>query len=170
MFVAVFLHELSHSALVWYGRGACNSPQMGGIGGEVGDYMERAFFGGTSCAEFRLDPKRLEAIGLVIDGVFYLLGMSQISMQRCHDALKLEIDEKQAKQLMTFDTSRGLPLLNISTLSPTPLATFGRIRGKINFAASFVTGRSELLIPTVLVGNRIRTSIRNDKKIIMPNA
>jgi hypothetical protein len=60
MFIAVFLHELGHSSLVWY---ACDSPQLGGIEREVGEYMEKVFFGGIPCAEFELEPMRLMEIG-----------------------------------------------------------------------------------------------------------
>ena len=62
MFISVVLHELAHSALVWYGRlGACDSPQLGGIGG---NYIEKAIFGGIACAEFELTPMRLMEIGI----------------------------------------------------------------------------------------------------------
>ena len=81
MFIAVFLHELSHSLLVWYGRGACNSPQFGGIKGEGGNYVETAFFGGVTHAEFdsNQDPMDPLEIGIQKDGVFYALGESHSS-------------------------------------------------------------------------------------------
>ena len=41
MFISVVLHELAHSALVWYGLGACDSPQLGGIEREGGNYIEK---------------------------------------------------------------------------------------------------------------------------------
>ena len=74
MFIAVFLHELGHSSLVWY---ACDSPQLGGIEREVGEYMEKVFFGGIPCAEFELEPMRLMEIGLSKDELFYPIGESQ---------------------------------------------------------------------------------------------
>jgi hypothetical protein len=53
MFIAIFLHELAHASLVWYGRGICD-PQLGGIGGEAGNFIEQEFFGGVSSAEFEV--------------------------------------------------------------------------------------------------------------------
>lgn len=80
MFITVFLHELGHSALVWYGRGACDSPQLGGIEREAGEYVEKSFFGGISCGEFDLEPMRLVEIGLMRAGLFYPISESHILM------------------------------------------------------------------------------------------
>jgi hypothetical protein len=79
MFMAAFLHELGHSSLVWYGRGACNSPRLGAIGGEAGEYIEKAFFGGIAGAEFKVQgkkPPRIKEVGLQIEGKFYILSKS----------------------------------------------------------------------------------------------
>lgn len=40
MFASVMLHELGHSALMWYGKGACDNSHLGGIEQEVGEYIE----------------------------------------------------------------------------------------------------------------------------------
>jgi len=80
MFIAVFLHELAHSSLVWYGMGACDSPQLSGIERESGGYIEKAFFGGISCAEFELEPMHLVDIGIERGQVFYPIGESQSLM------------------------------------------------------------------------------------------
>jgi len=42
LFTAVLLHELGHSALVWYSKGSSNSPKLGGIEEDAGDYYEKA--------------------------------------------------------------------------------------------------------------------------------
>jgi len=149
MFIAVFLHELGHSSLVWY---ACDSPQLGGIEREVGEYMEKVFFGGIPCAEFELEPMRLMEIGLSKDELFY------------------PIDDKLATELTKLDTSKGgLPLLDISTLSPAPPATLGRIRSKFSHAMSSMTQRPVLPAPRNLSGTRIRPLLNNDKIRIMPS-
>lgn len=72
MFIAVFLHELGHSALVWYGRGVCDSPYLGGIEREGGNFIEQAFFGGITLAEFVLEPMNLVEIGIEKEGSFYI--------------------------------------------------------------------------------------------------
>jgi hypothetical protein len=80
MFISVFLHELAHSSLVWYGMGACDSPQLGSIERESGRYIEKAIIGGISCAEFELEPMRLVEIGVTKNGLFYPIGKSQFLM------------------------------------------------------------------------------------------
>jgi hypothetical protein len=75
----VFLHELGRSSLVWYGMGACDSPQLGGIERD-GDHIEKAFLGGITCAEFELDPMRIVEIGIKKDELFYPIGESQFPM------------------------------------------------------------------------------------------
>lgn len=77
MFISVVLHELAHSALVWYGLGACDSPQLGGIEREGGNYIEKAIFGGIACAEFELAPMRLMEIGIQKENQFFVIGESQ---------------------------------------------------------------------------------------------
>jgi hypothetical protein len=76
MFIAVFLHELGHSSLVWYSMGACDSWQLGSIERESGEYIEKAFLGAITCAEFELEPMRLMGIGIKKDGLFYPIGES----------------------------------------------------------------------------------------------
>jgi hypothetical protein len=80
MFITVFLHELGHSSLVWYSMGACDSPQLRDIEREGGEYIERAFLGGITCAEFKLEPMRLVEIGIKKDELFYPIGESQFPM------------------------------------------------------------------------------------------
>jgi hypothetical protein len=80
MFIAVFLHELGHNSLRWYGKEACDGPELGPREKEAGEYIEKAFFGGTSCAEFNLDPMHLVQTGITKDGVFYPIRESHILM------------------------------------------------------------------------------------------
>lgn len=152
MFIAVFLHELGHSALVWYGKGACDSPQLGTIERESGNYVEKAFFGAITCAEFEFEPMRLVEIGVMRDELFY------------------PIDNKMATTLTELDASNGLPLLNISTLSPAPPATFGRIRAKFSQAITTKTHRGGVLpAPKKLSATRARPLLKNDKIRVMPS-
>ncbi|EDR02102.1 uncharacterized protein LACBIDRAFT_295499 [Laccaria bicolor S238N-H82] len=143
MFIAIFLHELAHSALVWYGRGVCDSPQIGGIEREGGNYVEQAFFGGITLAEFELEPMQLVEIGIQQGASFYI------------------IENDLAKQLVRFDTSNGLPLLDITTLSPSPPATFGRVRAKFNKAMSNI---GVLPAPKKMSATRAQPLLKNDKK------
>lgn len=71
MFVAVFLHELAHSSLVWYGAGSCDSPRLNGINSEAGVYMEKAIFGAISLCEISTDNLQIKKVGLEKGGVFY---------------------------------------------------------------------------------------------------
>lgn len=78
MFMSVVLHEIGHSIIIWYGGGACDSPQLGGIGGEAGNFIEKRFWGGISAAEFPAGEEgnilRLEDIGLMKNGNFFPVG------------------------------------------------------------------------------------------------
>ena len=75
IFIAVFLHELGHDALIWYSAGACDSPQLGGINREAGCYIERRVFGGVMFGEFEKRLSRLSKIGVAGDnGVSYFIG------------------------------------------------------------------------------------------------
>ena len=62
MFIAVFLHELGHSSLVWYGMGACDSPQLGGIERESGEYIEKAFLGAITLCKSENSCKRMAKV------------------------------------------------------------------------------------------------------------
>ena len=63
LFSAVFLHELAHSSLVWYGMGACDSPRLGCIDGEAGNFYEKAIFGGISACEIDREGLRIAQVG-----------------------------------------------------------------------------------------------------------
>lgn len=80
MFTGVHVHELAHSALVWYSKGACDSPQISWIDREGGFYVEKAFFGGIVAAEFHEMTKSVTAIGLLVGEAFYAISESQFLM------------------------------------------------------------------------------------------
>lgn len=152
MFIAVFLHELGHSSLVWYGKGACDSPQLGSIERDSGEYIEKAFLGAITCAKFELEPMRLVEIGLKKDELFY------------------PIDDKLATMLTALDASNGLPLLNISTLSPAPPATLGRICAKFSQAITTMTQCGRVLpVPKKLSATHAHPLLKNDKIRVMPS-
>ena len=77
LFTTVFLHELAHSSLVWYGGGSCNSPILGLIDGEAGDFYERAIFGGVSSCEITKNDLEITKVGFYINRVFYAIGEFQ---------------------------------------------------------------------------------------------
>ena len=78
IFISVVLHKLAHNALVWLlwygGLGACDSPQLRGIGG---NYIEKANFWGIACAEFELAPMRLMETGIQKENQIFVIGESQ---------------------------------------------------------------------------------------------
>ena len=71
MFVSIFLHELAHSSLVWYGAGSCNSPNLNRSNGKSGEIMEKALFGGISSCEIDMNNFVVNRVGLVTEGNFY---------------------------------------------------------------------------------------------------
>jgi len=73
--MAIFLHELSHSALVWYGEGLCNIPKLGEVDREAGEHMEMSFFGGIVKGAFDMKMKDIKAVGLAMGDNFYSVGM-----------------------------------------------------------------------------------------------
>jgi len=83
MFIITFLHQLGHSALLWYGMKSCHSAQLDGIEREVGENVEKAFFGGISYGGFELEKHdgielwRLKEIGFRKDEMFYPIGESR---------------------------------------------------------------------------------------------
>ena len=78
MFTAVFLHELAHSSVVWYGAGTSNSPKINGIdsASEAGNFMEKAIFGAISFCEISINDMQIKEVGLEKDGVFYPISES----------------------------------------------------------------------------------------------
>jgi hypothetical protein len=81
MFITVFLRELAHDSLVWYGKAICKSPQLGGVGRDAGEFMEKAVFGGVSAAEFQMKPSiQLVEIGLERSHLFYPISEASFSM------------------------------------------------------------------------------------------
>jgi len=155
MFIAVFLHQLAHSAVVWYGMGACYSLQLGSIDREAGFYVEKAILGGVAFAEFELEPMRLMEIGVKKDGLYYM------------------IDDKLGTILTRLDTSKGIPIFDFSTLSPAPSTTLGRILRKFSQMVTTSTQDRELVAPTgrkLPPGTRLRPLLQNDRKRIMPGA
>jgi hypothetical protein len=81
----------------------------------------------------------------------------------------LAIDDKLATTLTTLDTSKGIPILDVSTLSPARPATIGRIRNKFSQAMTTMThGRVLLSAPRRLSATRACPLLNNDKICVMP--
>jgi hypothetical protein len=80
MFMTILIHETAHSEVVWYGRGACDSPQLGGIEREGGKYVERRLWDGVSDAEFTNNFGSnvivLENVGIMKNETFYSISRS----------------------------------------------------------------------------------------------
>ena len=75
MVMAVFLHELTHSSLGWYGKGSsCDSPKLGYIEGEAGDFYEKTIFGGISSCEIDNTTLEIKQVGIYKGTTFYPLG------------------------------------------------------------------------------------------------
>ena len=88
---------------------------------------------------------------------------------RCQPSVpRLVIDDKLATMLTALDASKGLPLLDISTLSAAPPATLGRIRAKFSQAMTTMTQRRVLPAPRKLSATRVRPLLKNDKIRVMP--
>jgi hypothetical protein len=71
MFLAVLLHELAHSSLVWYGAGRCASPKIDEINNEAGDYMENRLFGAISSCEISENDMKIRKVGLETEQFFH---------------------------------------------------------------------------------------------------
>ena len=76
LFIAVFLHELAHCSLVWYGKGCCNSPKLGGIEEEAGEYLEKTIFGGISSCEIDKQDLHIKTVGFFKGALYYPIGES----------------------------------------------------------------------------------------------
>ena len=70
--MGVLLHELAHSSLVWYRKGACNTPKLSGdIEGEAGLFYEKAIFGGVSSCEMDSATMQIMHVGIYKGEAFY---------------------------------------------------------------------------------------------------
>lgn len=78
------------------------------------------------------------------------------------------IDAKLATLLTTLDASKGLPLLDLSTLSPAPPATLGRVRAKLSRAVTTMAQHG-VPVPRKLSATRARPLLKNDKIRVMPS-
>jgi hypothetical protein len=81
MFIAILLHELAHSSVVWYtrrlGAGSRHSPKINlNSISEAGSYMEMALFGAVSYCEITTKDGRVREVGLEKDGIFYPISES----------------------------------------------------------------------------------------------
>jgi hypothetical protein len=76
LFTAVFLHELAHCSLVWYGCGSCDSPKLGGIEEEAGEFFERAIFGGISGCEIDKEELQIKTVGFFKGRLYYPISKS----------------------------------------------------------------------------------------------
>ncbi|THH03105.1 hypothetical protein EW146_g10507 [Bondarzewia mesenterica] len=153
VFMAVLLHEVAHSALLWYSRGACNSPQLGGIDEEAGCFIEKRLWGGISGAEFEDSTEHLVHVGITKDEKF------------------LFIDKASADSAIKLNVSKGLPILDVSILSPAPPITIGHTRFKLSSAITSSTPILRQLVPAPKVpkGHTRRPLLKNDKIRVMPN-
>jgi hypothetical protein len=80
MFMSILIHETAHSEVVWYGQGACDSPELGGIKKEGGKYVEGRLWDGVSDAEFTSNfgsnVMVLENVGITKNETFYSISRS----------------------------------------------------------------------------------------------
>jgi hypothetical protein len=86
-----------------------------------------------------------------------------------NDVLELVVDGELAVELAKLDISKGLPLLDLSALSPAPPATVGHVRAKFGLSTPSVNRRLPPLVPKSLVGTRIFPLLKNDKKRVLPD-
>jgi hypothetical protein len=70
--------------------------------------------------------------------------------------------------LMAIDASKGLPLLDISTLSPAPPATLGHIWARFSQAMTTMPRRGVLPVPRRLSATHVHPLLKNDKIRVMP--
>jgi len=70
LFIAVFLHKF------WYGKGCCNSPKLGGIEEEAGEYFEKTIFGGISGCEIDKQDLHIKTVGFFKGALYYPIGES----------------------------------------------------------------------------------------------
>lgn len=73
--------------------------------------------------------------------------------------MNFQIDSDLAQRLIMFDVSKGLPLLDVSTLAPAPLVTTGRTR------STFPPCEFRVAPKEILVQHRL---LENDKIRVMP--
>jgi hypothetical protein len=67
--------------VVWWSSGECDSPEIDGIDKEAGNYVENAWFGGVTLAEFLEDKvgvfENMLSVGVETGGQYYPVGMSK---------------------------------------------------------------------------------------------
>ncbi|KAF5382654.1 hypothetical protein D9615_003038 [Tricholomella constricta] len=141
LFLAIFLHELGHSALVWYGGGQRTTPKSDGVDREAGVYMETRYFGGIVVGAFDTKTKVIKDVGLSKGKDFY------------------SVDNQRAAELLKLDTKNGLPFLDVSGESPDPKAP-----GTSTSKFWPVKTPSRLLSSTRL--SNIRPFLVDDKKVV----
>ncbi|THH08078.1 hypothetical protein EW146_g9110 [Bondarzewia mesenterica] len=153
IYVAVLLHEVAHSALLWYSRGACDSLQLGGINREAGYFIEKRLWGGIVGVEVENSTMHLMDVGITSDGTF------------------LFIDQAAADSVIEFNVAKGLPFLDISVLSSAPPITVGRSRFKLSSAVASSTTIFRHLNPAPKLpkGHTRRPLLKNDKIRVMPS-
>ncbi|KIM77731.1 hypothetical protein PILCRDRAFT_825174 [Piloderma croceum F 1598] len=154
MFMATLFGETAHSALVWYNiRRAFSCPRSGGIEREAGKFIQTQLWGGSTDVEFvknlTSNISLLEDVGITKGSVFF------------------PIDADLAQRLIMFDVSKGLPLLDVSTLAPTPLVTTGRTRSKFPRMIGTLAPQREFHVTPkeILVRRRL---LENDKTRVVP--
>ena len=79
------------------------------------------------------------------------------------------LDDRLATSLTNLDVSRGIPLLDFSTMTPAPPPTPGRIRAKFSKGMTSFGTQLRLGPPKELSETRAIPLHKNDKKRIMPN-
>jgi hypothetical protein len=78
--MSILIHKTAHSEVVWYGWGACDSSELGGIKKEGGKYVEGQLWDGVSDAEFTNNFSSnvmvLENVGITKNETFYSISRS----------------------------------------------------------------------------------------------
>jgi hypothetical protein len=76
---SVITHEALHCLIVWWGKGECHTPKIDGIEKESGSFVERAWYGGITVAEFPKDKRgeftEMLSVGVEIGDSYYPIGM-----------------------------------------------------------------------------------------------
>jgi len=75
----VIAHEALHCLIVWWSEGTCNTPNIDGVVKEPRNYVERAWLGGLTIAEFPKDKvssfNDMLSVGVEIKKDYYPIGI-----------------------------------------------------------------------------------------------
>jgi hypothetical protein len=70
--------------------------------------------------------------------------------------------------VVAIDASKGLPLLDISTLSPAPPATLGHVHAKFSQAMTTMPQHGIPPVPRRLSATHVHPLLKKDKIRVMP--